>query len=46
MPELPSELRSGVGLVRSTDDAVEGNETRRGKTHGLNSSRQPFVDPQ
>ena len=31
MPEPPSELRSGVGLVRSTDDAVEGNETRRGK---------------
>ncbi len=25
------ELRSGVGLVHSTDDAVEGNETRRGK---------------
>ena len=31
MPEPPSELRSGVGLVHSTDDAVEGNETRRGK---------------
>jgi len=30
-PEPPSELRSGVGLVHSTDDAVEGNETRRGK---------------
>ena len=31
MPKPPSELRSGVGLVHSTDDAVEGNETRRGK---------------
>src|ERR1700740_3618532 len=31
MPQPPSELRSGVGLVHSTDDAVEGNETRRGK---------------
>src|SRR5882762_1741286 len=31
LPEPPSELRSGVGLVHSTDDAVEGNETRRGK---------------
>ena len=27
MPEPPSELRSGVGLVHSTDDTVEGNET-------------------
>jgi RNA-directed DNA polymerase len=31
MPELSSEPRSGVGLVRSTNDAVEGNEARRGK---------------
>src|SRR5260370_3839770 len=31
MPEPPCELRSGVGLVHSTDDAVEGNEARRGK---------------
>ena len=31
MPEPPSELRSGVGLVRTTDDAAKGNEARRGK---------------
>jgi RNA-directed DNA polymerase len=31
MPEPPSELRSGVGPVQSTDDAAEGNEARRGK---------------
>ena len=31
MPEPLSEPASGVGLVRSTDDAVEVNETRRGK---------------
>ena len=31
LPQSISELRSGVGLVHSTDDAVEGNETRRGK---------------
>jgi len=31
LPEPPSELRSGVGLAHSTDDAVEGNEMRRGK---------------
>lgn len=31
LPKSPSELRSGVGLAHSTDDAVEGNETRRGK---------------
>jgi hypothetical protein len=31
LPEPPSELSSGVGLVHSTDDAVEGNEMRRGK---------------
>ena len=29
--ELLFELRSGVGLVRTTDDAAEGNEARRGK---------------
>jgi hypothetical protein len=27
-PEPSFELRSGVGLVHSTDEAVEGNETR------------------
>lgn len=31
MPEPSSEPRSEVGLVRSTDDAVEGNKARRGK---------------
>ena len=31
LPESPSELRSGVGLAHSTDDAAEGNEVRRGK---------------
>ena len=31
LPEPSSELRSGVGLVRTTDDAVEGYEARRGK---------------
>src|SRR5438270_9162859 len=30
-PEPSFELRSGVGLVHSTDEAVEGDETRRGK---------------
>src|SRR2546423_15339432 len=30
-PEPSPELRTGVGLVHSTDEAVEGNETRRGK---------------
>jgi Reverse transcriptase (RNA-dependent DNA polymerase) len=30
-PEPSFELRSGVGLVHSTDEAVEGVETRRGK---------------
>src|ERR1700751_4198707 len=29
-PEPSSELRSGVGLVHSTDEAVEGDETRGG----------------
>lgn len=31
MPEPLSEPASGVGPARSTDNAVEGNETRRGK---------------
>lgn len=31
LPELASEPRSGVGPVHSTDEAVEGNETRGGK---------------
>lgn len=30
-PELDSELRSGVGPIRSTGDAVEGNETVEGR---------------
>lgn len=30
-PELLSELRSGVGLVHSTREAVDGNETRGGR---------------
>ena len=29
MPEPLSEPRSGVGLVRSTDDAVEGRDVSR-----------------
>ena len=31
LPELLTELRSGVGLVHSTNETVEGNETRGGK---------------
>ena len=30
-PKPSSELSSGVGLVHSTDDAIEGNEMCRGK---------------
>src|SRR5262249_39927856 len=33
-PEPPSELRAGVGLVHSTDEAVGGDETRWGDGPG------------
>src|SRR5712692_3950858 len=45
MPEPPSELRSGVGLVHSTDDAVEGNETRRGKGPARKEPRRAGPGP-
>jgi hypothetical protein len=45
-PKSTSELRSGVGLAHSTDDAVEGNEARRGSQPGRSPGERGEVRTQ